>query len=111
VLKPRYGFYITEKFPKVPDEENEKEWSVKIPDGAVVVYNMDEFLNTPDDKLLKYCEELIEYWNLSWSPKELLDLVCFSCITEKLPKDRELAKEKLKRLPGIEIVEDEENNA
>jgi len=107
--KPRFGFYITEKFPKAPRHTDEG-WEASLPDGAVVFYDMEAFLNASDEELLKYCGELIGYFSLAFEPKELLDLVALAGINQSLPKDKNLARKVIEQTPGLEIVE-EKNDA
>lgn len=44
MIKPRCGFYITEKFPKIPKYLPDGDWEVSIPDGAVVIYDITPLL-------------------------------------------------------------------
>ena len=108
MIKPRFGFYITEKFPKAFKTLPDGTWEIRLPDGAVVFYDVDAFLNTPDEELLKYCEELVEHFGLTFEAKHLLNIVSFSKVMELLPKDRELLKKVIEQTPGLEIVEDTE---
>ena len=100
--KPRCGFYITEKFPKVP-EYDDKGWKVSIPEGAVIIYDMEEFVNTTDQEIITYCKELVEYHKLAFEPKELMDLVALVGINNSLPKDRKRARKILEQIPGIDV--------
>ncbi len=111
MIKPRCGFYITEKFPKIPKYLHDGDWEVSIPYGAVVIYDMNAFVNSGDEELLRYCQDLIEHFGLDYEPKHLLDLVAFTGIMEALPKDKERAKEVIRQTPGIELEEDGEDNA
>ena len=108
MFKPRYGFYITEKFPKAPKYLPDGSWETNLPDGAVVFYDMEAFLNASDEELLKYCEELVEHFGLAFEPKEVLDVVALAGINQSLPKDKNLARKVIEQTPGLEIVE--ENN-
>jgi hypothetical protein len=110
MIKPRCGFYITEKFPKVPKYLPDGNWEVSMPDGAIVIYDMKAFLDAPDEEVLAYCKELVEHYGLAFEPKELMDLVALFGITNSLPEDKEKAKEVIKRTPGLELIEDEQDN-
>ena len=109
MLKPRFGFYITEKFPKAPKYLPDGSWETNLPDGAVVFYDIDAFVNTTDEELLKYCKELVEHFGLAFEPKELLDLVSLAGINQSLPEDKNLAKKVIEQAPGLEIVEGKED--
>ena len=111
MLKPRCGFYLTEKFPKYPLYEPDGSWKVNIPKGAVVFYDMETFINSSDEEILRYCEELIDYWNLSFTPQQLCDIIALEGINQILPKNKEKAEKILKETPNIEIVEEEKDNA
>ena len=109
MLKPRCGFYITEKFPKFP--ERNEEGFIRIPEGSVVVYDKKEFADCPDEEFIKYCEELIIYHNLNWELKEFMDAVQIAGFFFSLPKDKEKAKRLLKSNPHIRVEFEDEKEA
>jgi len=100
-------FYITEKFSKKP-LYNEEGYTV-IPEGAVVVYNPKELSQVSDEELKEYCEELILYWGLEWEPEDFMNGILITALVQSLPKDREKAKEVIRRTPGLSLIEDDKN--
>lgn len=103
MVKPRCGFYITEKFPKAPVRTDGGGWEVVIPEGAIVVYDQREFLSSSEEELRKYCMELIEAYGLSFEPEDIENMVAFECLKRSLPEDPEKAKRALKNNPHVEI--------
>ena len=107
MLKPRCGFYLTEKFPKSP-KPPEGENVLHIPDDAVVFYDVNELSETSEEELKAYCQDLILYWNLEWDVEELMKDILTMAFISKLPKDPERFKETLRKIPGVIIEEEPE---
>ena len=84
MLKPRLGFYLTEKTPKEPPITEEHE-------GWIVVYDIDEFLNLPsDEELYRYVQEQIEHLRLNWDVKELAMAITFYIAFKEYPKRKNI---------------------
>ena len=101
MIKPRCGFYITDKFPKAP--QRNEEGFIHIPEGSVVVYDKREFADCPDEEFIRYCEELILYHDLRWDLKEFMDAVQIAAFFFSLPKDRARMKKVLKNNPHVRV--------
>lgn len=106
MLKPRCGFYITDKFPKSP--QRNEEGYVCIPEGSVVVYDREEFANCPNKEFIRYCEELILFYDLKWELKEFMDAVQIAAFLFSLPKDKTKMRRVLENNPYVRVeIEDE----
>ena len=84
MVKPRLGFYLTEKTPKEPPiTEKHKGW--------IVVYDIDEFLSlSSDEELYRYVQEQIEHLNLNWDVKELAVAITFHIIFREYPRRKNI---------------------
>ena len=109
MLKPRLGFYLTDKFPKSPKPPAGEE-VLEIPDDAVVFYDTKELSESSDEELKEYCHDLILYWNLEWDAEELMKDILMMAFISKLPRDPKKAKKTLEKIPGVTIERKDESN-
>lgn len=86
MLKPRLGFYLTERTPKEPPITEEHK-------GWIVVYDIDEFLSlSSDEEFYGYVREQIEHLNLNWDVKELALVITFHIGFKEYPKRKNISK-------------------
>ncbi|HIQ31265.1 MAG TPA: hypothetical protein EYH49_03765 [Aquifex aeolicus] len=102
----KYGFYITDKFPKAPTRLPDGREVIKLTEGAVIFYDIKAFYETPKKLLLRYCEELVHRHRLPFEPKEVLDAVYIVGIAKLLSR---IPKSKIQEIPGIVLVEERED--